>query len=284
MSQEDSFGLVSGQSTWADLAGDIPTEAIARESLALHLHLDDAMHGNYGHSRGTIMLRLRELFDDTRTYKKSKAAYGRRQLRELGASRLDYEVVSAALDGTLPTVIHVDRASDIVNALKLAADNGLRLVLASCAEGWRVAKHIAKADVGVILYPLDHGPRSFAARHARESNAALLHAADVTVAFSTGESHNARKLGQAAGNAIRAGLPYRVALDAVTRAPARLMMMEDYGEVAEKQVANVVVWSGDPFELSSRPTRMFIRGKEAGLRSRQTALFERYRAFHPEKP
>lgn len=284
--EENSSGLVAGQSAWADLSGDIPSAALARESLALHIHIDDGALGIYGESRGTIMMRLRELFDDTRAYEKNKAAYGRRQLRKLGSSRLDYEVVSRALSGALPTVVHVDRASDIMTVLALAKEQGLRLVLASAAEAWKVAKHIAAANVPVIVYGLDHGPRSFAARYAREDNAARLHAAGVAVALSVGSSHMARKLPQVAGNAVRAGLPYDAALAAVTSAPATMLGMDDYGAVEEKKIANVVVWSGEPFELSSRATMMFVRGARASLRSRQTALFERYRAMvkTPVKP
>ncbi len=277
LSDQLTRGLVTGQSAWADLAGDIPSQAIARPSLALHVHMQDGAIGNYGHTRGTVLLRLRELFEDARDFAKNKAAYNRRQLRELGTSRLDYEVVVRALAAELPTVVHVDRASDIMRVLALGKKVGLRLVLASCAEGWRVAKHIATAKVPVILYGLDHGPRTFAARYAREDNAARLHRAGVAVALSTGSSHMARKLAQVAGNAVRAGLPYRAAIDAVTRAPARMLGMGDYGEIKANQVANVVVWSGDPFELSSRATHMFIRGLPASLRTRQTALFERYR-------
>ncbi len=277
LSHGNTFGLVSGQSAWADLTGEAPAEALARSSLALHVHMHDGAFGDAAHTRGTMLLRLRELFDDTRAYVKNKAAYDKAALRKLGPSRLDLEVVARALAGELPTVVHVDRASDIATVLDLGAANGLRLVLASCAEGWKVRKLLAKRNVPVIVYPLDEGPRSFAARHATEGNAALLHAAGVSVAISTGESHNARKLAQAAGNAVRAGLPHRAALDAVTRAPARMLAMSAYGEVAPKQIANLVVWSGDPFELSSRPVSMFIRGQPVSLRSRQTALFERYR-------
>ncbi len=271
-------GLVTGQSAWADLAGKLPDDALASRSLALHVNLHDAMHGAFGKSRGTAWLRLRELLDDAKAYRANRGAYERRQVRELGASRLDLEVVVRALEGRLPVVFHVDRASDIVGVLTLAKENGLRAVLASAAEGWKVADHIAKAKVPAIVYPLDHGPRSFAALGAREDNAALLHRAGVTVALSTGESHNARKLRQEVGNAIRAGLPRRAALDAVTDAPARIMGMDKhYGAPKAGRVANLVVWSGDPFELSTRVNKLLIRGQEVPLRSRQTALFERYR-------
>jgi len=270
-------GLVPGQSAWADLSGATPGDALASTSLALHVNLHDGAHGHFDGSRGTAMLRLRELFDDARAFKANPRGYDRRELRNLGASRLDLLTVVRALDGELPVFFHVDRASAIVSVLKLAADNNLDAVLASAAEAWKVASQIAAANVPAIVYPLDHGPRSFAALGAREDNAARLHRAGVRIALSTGSTHNARKLRQAAGNAVRAGLPHRAALDAVTDAPARICKMDDYGSLQKGRVANIAVWSGDPFELSSRGERMFIRGREVSLQSRQTALFERYR-------
>ena len=269
-------GLVAGQSCWVDLAGATPDEAIGKRTSALHVifggrSLEDS-------SRGTALLRLRELFEDTRTFQNNQRDYERRQLRKLGASRLDYEVVARALDGQLPTVVHADRASDILNVLALAKDSGLKLILASAAEGWKVADQIRDADVGVIVFGLDHGPRSFAALGAREDNAKLLDEAGVRVALSTGESHNARKLRQVAGNAVRAGLPQHVALGAVSDTAAQLLGLgDDYGEPKVGRMANLVVWSGDPFEFSSNAELMYIRGREVALTSRQTALYDRYK-------
>jgi imidazolonepropionase-like amidohydrolase len=270
-------GLVTGQSAWADLAGATPGEALAKPSLALHVNLTDPWHDGFGKGAATAILRLRELFADADSYRKNRAGYERRQVRELGASQLDLDAVVATLEGTLPLVVHVDRASDILRVLALAREQRVRLVLASAAEAWKVASAIASAKVPVILYPLDAGPRSFAALGAREDNAALCARAGATVALSTGESHNARKLAQTAGNAVRAGLDHQAAIAAVTEVPARVMGMDGYGTLAAGRVANVALWSGDPFELSTRVERLFIRGREVGLRSRQTALFERYR-------
>jgi imidazolonepropionase-like amidohydrolase len=271
-------GLVAGQSAWIDLDGDVPERAIARPSLALHVVVDDAALGGTETSFGTVLLRLRELFDDTRAYRQKRDAYERRQLRELGASRLDYEAMARALDGKLPVVFHVDRASDILGTLALAKAHGLRAVLASAAEAWKVRRALAEARVPVVLYPFDDKPRSFAALGARADNAALLHAAGVTIALSVGSSHNARKLRQVAGNAVRAGLSLSAALDAVTAAPARIVGMDaDYGTPNVGRIANLVVWTGHPFELSTRAESVVIRGRAVPLRSRQTALFERYR-------
>jgi imidazolonepropionase-like amidohydrolase len=271
-------GLVPGQSAWADLDGDSQDAALAERRIALHVLVDDARHGGGELNRGTALLRLRELFEDARAFKRSPAQFERRQLRHLSASRLDLMAVSEALDGRLPVVFHVDRASDIVAALRVAKLHKLRPILASAAEGWKVAREIASAGAPVVVYPLDNSPRSFAALGARDDNAALLVAAGARVTISSGETHNARKLRQVAGNAIRAGLSYDAALSAVTLEPARAVGLDArYGSVEPGRVANLVVWSGDPFELSTRAEAVVIRGRSVSLRSRQTALFERYR-------
>ncbi len=269
--------LVAGQSAWADLAGDTAAEALAATSLALHVLINDYALGSAAPNSATALYFLREVFDDARAFKADKAGYDRRQVRKLAASRRDLEVAARVLDGKLPVVLHADRAADLLNLLALAREYKLNAVLASAAEGWKVAKQIAAAKVPCIVYPLDNGPRDFAALGAREDNAALLAKAGVTVALSSGESHNARKLRQIAGNAVRAGMPHDAALDAVTDAPARIFGMAGYGSPKVGRVANLAVWSGDPFELSSRVEALVIRGAQVSLRSRQTALLERYR-------
>jgi imidazolonepropionase-like amidohydrolase len=52
--------------------------------------------------------------------------------------------------------------------------------------------------------------------------------------------------------------------------------MTDHGTLAAGKWANLVVWNGDPLEVTSLPARLFIRGKELPLRSRRTELLERY--------
>lgn len=269
-------GLICGHSAWADLAGS--RHDLARRRLALHLCIHGQAMGSSGMNRGDLWLMLRRLIADAKDFQKDRRAYQRRQLRHLSVSRLDLEAILRVLDGTVPLVVHVDRASDILQVLAFGKRHPkLRLVLASVAEGWKVAGDIQKSGRPAIVYPLDHGPRDFSALGAREDNAALLSKAGVALALSTGESHNARKLRQVAGNAVRAGMSHQAAIAAISDTPARIFGMSEHGSPGPKRLANLVVWSGDPLEISSRAERMFIRGKSVSLRSRQTALFERYR-------
>jgi imidazolonepropionase-like amidohydrolase len=142
-----------------------------------------------------------------------------------------------------------------------------------------VADQLAQAKVPVLVDPLAYGPSSFDELYARPDNAALLAKAGVALILTTESTHNARTLRQVAGNAVREGLPHADALRAVTETPARVFGLPDRGRLAVGAAADVVLWSGDPLELSSRAERVWVDGVEVDLRSRQTELRERYRTL-----
>jgi imidazolonepropionase-like amidohydrolase len=277
-----SGGLVSGQSAWADLDGARATDALVKAPLALHVRLGGAGSTDTS-AHATAILRLREAFDDARTYERTRAAWERNQSRPFSVSRLDLDALVLALQGKVPVVFHTDRAADILSALALAKELGLRPVIAGGAEAWRVRDALAAAKVPVFVRPLIAGPESFDAIGARGDNAALLAAAGVPVAITSGETHNARKLRQIAGNAVRAGLPHDAGVAAITRAPAEALGMgASYGTLEPGKVANLVVWSGDPLEVTTRPVAVVIHGRVVPLESRQTALYEKYKPVAAE--
>ena len=89
---------------------------------------------------------------------------------------------------------------------------------------------------------------------------------------------NARNIKYEAGNAVAYGMNYDDALRAITLAPAELFGLSDrIGSLQAGRDANVVVWSGDPFEFSTRAEHVFIRGREFKEPSRQDLLIERYK-------
>lgn len=272
-----SGGLVSGTSAGVDLLGDRLADVLIARHAALHVGLSEGAVAEAGGAMPSALSRLREVLTDAREYRRRRAAYDRRALRELSVSRLDLERLVAALEGRLPVAVHVSRAVDIERTLELGAEFGLRLVLLGVEEGWRVADRIAAADVPVVVQPLTNMPSSFSRLGARYDNPALLHRAGVRVIITTSGPHGLANLRQEAGNAVAWGLPADVALRALTVEPARAFGLADRGTIEPGRVASLVVWSGDPFEMSSRPLHVFVRGREAPLRSRQTALFERYR-------
>ena len=176
-------------------------------------------------------------------------------------------------------VFHVDRAADIRQALSLAKRAGFEPVIAGGVEAWVVADELAQAKVPVLLDALENLPGNFDRLAARLDNAARLHAAGVAVAFTQGgdATHNARKVRQLAGNAVANGLPWEAALAGLTRVPAQVFGVADQiGSIAVGQRADLVLWSGDPLEVTTVARQIWFDGKAAPMRSRQTQLRDRY--------
>lgn len=267
-------GLVSGTSAWVDLTDAFPPSGLVRADLALHVNVFESA----SRSRPLAVTQLRDALESARLFARSPRAYDQGQTRPLDLSPLDLARFVQVLEGALPLVSKVSRSSDILRLLALAREYGLRLILSGAEEGWIVAKEIAAADIPVILDPTQSLPETFASLHARRDNATLLSEAGVRVIFSTFDAHAVHNLRQLAGNAIGSGLARAAATRALALEPAAAFGLDgDYGLLAAGKVANLSVWNGDPFELSSWPLDVVIRGRSTSLRSRQDALFERYR-------
>ncbi|MGH8188053.1 MAG: amidohydrolase family protein [Steroidobacteraceae bacterium] len=174
-------------------------------------------------------------------------------------------------------VFGVARAADIRRTIAFAKRHGMKPVIAGGAEAWVVADELARENVPVLLDALENLPSTFDSIGARLDNAALLHAAGVRVAFTQfGASHNARKIRQLAGNAVAHGLPKDAALAALTTRPAEIFGLNDRGRIAPGQVADLVLWSGDPLEVTTLAEQVWIGGRAIAMRSRQTELRDRY--------
>jgi len=268
-------GLISGQVAIIDLLFDNHRGLVAQRGAATAAHFGQSHAG----SRAATLAMLREVLSDARSFPSRRAAFERAQSRPLSAHPLDLEALQPILRRQAILSLHADRASDILSALDLAAEFKLRLTIIGGAEAWKVADELARASVPVILQPTQNLPGSFDSMGARLDSAALLHRAGVPVVIAVlGGVHNLRNLNQEAGIAVANGLPWEVALTAVTLGPARAYGVErTHGSVAVGKVANLVVWSGDPFELSSAAVQVYVRGALVPQVTRQTLLRDRYR-------
>jgi imidazolonepropionase-like amidohydrolase len=273
--------LIAGQAVVIDLAGTTAAEMLAGPRAAMIFNL--SAKGAGGGSRAGVLARLRRVLDDAREYSQRRGDYNQARMQPLSAPAADLAALQPVLAGTLPVIVLADHRADIESALKLAADYRLRLIIGGGAEAWMVADRLAAAKVPVILSPLTNIP-SYDQLGARYGNAARLATAGVRVAFtvSSDETHNARNVKYEAGNAVSYGMSWDQALRAVTLTPAELFGLgARYGSLQAGRVANVVVWSGDPFEFSTAVEHVLIRGREVPLTSRQTELLERYKTLPP---
>ena len=254
------------------------TEAYVRKTpAAMFVAFGEAGAELSGGSRAAALLYLREALEDARDFRANRSAYESARRRRYLLGRTDLEALDAVIQGKIPLVLSADRASDILAALGLARDFRLKLVVAGGAEAFSVAGDLAAARVPVILNPLQDLPTAFESLGSTLENAARLSKAGVVVAFETGDSHNARNLTQLAGNAVANGLPWEEGLKAITLNPARIYGLEGRtGSLTRGKDADVVLWSGDPLEVTTAAEQVFIAGRKIPMASRQTLLRDRY--------
>jgi imidazolonepropionase-like amidohydrolase len=182
-------------------------------------------------------------------------------------------------------VFNVDRASDILQVIEFSARHGLNSVISGGTEAWMVADQLAEAGVPVLINALSNLPGSFDQLGARLDNAAILNEAGVTIAFIGAGTHEARKLRQIAGNAVANGLPYEAGLAAMTVSPTVIFALDDgYGSIEEGSIADLVIWSTDPLDVTSVADQVIIAGNMVEMVSRQTLLRDRYLPMDPVMP
>jgi len=278
-------GLVAGQAALLDVVPGTTTDMIIRAPVAMIAEVGNPQQAGVN-SRGELIVKLRELLDDTRFFQTHRDAFDRAQTRPFAASRLDLQAMIPVIEGRLPLVIAVDRASDIDAAMRIAREFNVRLMIGGGAEAWMIADKLAAARIPVLTGAMNNIPGGFAALGQRQENAALLRKAGVAVALignaggGDEEAFNVRNLKQEAGNAVAYGMTWDDALRAVTLAPAEIFGVADrVGSLQPGREGNVVVWSGDPFEFTTRVEHVFVRGHEYSDKTRQDLLMERYKTL-----
>jgi imidazolonepropionase-like amidohydrolase len=272
-----------GQAAAVNYAGERLEDMLIQRNAALVLDLSSSSKQAGGGSRGGTMARVRRLFDDALEYARRKADFRRAAIQPLSAPAKELEALLPVLHGEAILGIVANRRMDLENALRLTREYKLRSVLFSAVEGWQIAKQIAAAGVPVVLEPL-HDIPSFDGLGARLDNATLLREGGVRVSIAQGDPGGERNLRYAAGNAVRNGLSWDDALAAITAAPAAAFGLTDYGTLEPGKVANLVVWSGDPFDFASAAERVYIKGQLTSLETRETQLRDKYKTLPVKAP
>ena len=227
-----------------------------------------------GGSRSALWVTLRQLFDEAKAVGDIPTPGDTWQGLN---TRADLTVLKKVLSGEMPLIMEANRKSDILQVVAFKERYPQTdIVLMGAAQGWRVAEQLAQANIAVIVNPEMNLPESFDALGASMENAARLEAAGVTVAIGM-ETHNIRLATQHAGNAVANGLSHEAALASLTSNPARIFgVQESVGSLRTGARADVVIWSGDPLEVTEYAEQVFVDGEAVEMRSRQTDLRDRY--------
>jgi imidazolonepropionase-like amidohydrolase len=275
-------GLVAGQAAVIDLVSGHAADMIRRAPVAMVAQLDSPTGAGTG-AHGELLGKLRVLLDDVKFYIEHRTDYDRGAARSLSATSADLEALIPVVEGKLPLILEANRMDEIDAALTLAHDYRLKLIIVGGAEAWLSADRLAAAQIPVLTGAMSNIPSSFATLNQRQENAGMLRRAGVRVVLvatsgSDVTRFNARNLKYEAGNAVAYGMTHDDALRAVTLTPAEIFGLSDrIGSLQAGRDANVVVWSGDPFEFSTQVEHVLIRGREALEPSRQDLLIERYK-------
>jgi len=234
-----------------------------------------------GGSRSASHVELRNALREARDF-----AAGRWQGDDNLLTRADAEALGPVVTGKQKLFVEAHRASDLRAVLALKREfAALDLVLVGATEGWLVADEIAAAKVPVIAESLQDLPQSFEQLAATQSNIGRMRSAGVIVAVNAATIENMHHLAQHAGNLVAlgripgaTGLSWGEALAAITSVPARIAGFGGkLGVLAPGAAGDVVMWDGDPLEVSSAPVQVFIDGIEQPLDSHQSRLRDRYR-------
>jgi len=306
--------IFAGQGAVIDTAADMQPVTAARKFQFVELGETGA--GNAGGSRASahIMFRnaLREAAELRRYAPSIAAARGQapdareqmvvrnpnesrvysadaRRSDDVLLTRFDAAALVPVLQGRQYLLVHVERASDILQVLELKREfPALKIVIVGGSEGWMVADRIAQAGIPVIASAVNDLPASFEQIAATQSNVGRMKSAGVNVSIGMIDDNDTRNLfmeRQYAANLVAlqrvpgaAGVSWGDALAMITSRPAQAIGMGgEIGSLAPGRRADVVIWSGDPLEGTSAAEQVYIDGVRQPLETHQTRLFERYR-------
>jgi imidazolonepropionase-like amidohydrolase len=273
--------IFGGQGAVIDLGAD--PQAVTAPRAFQYVDLGETGARRAGGSRVASYVTLHNALGEARELAAAPAAARR---DDVLLNRRDAQALGPVVTGKQPLYVRVERAADIRMVLGLRQEYpALRLVIVGASEGWMVAGELARAGVPVLATPLNDLPESFEQLGATQSNVGRMKAAGVKVSLGA-FFDQPRYAPQYAGNLVAltkvpgaSGLSWGEAFAAISSGPAEAIGMGDrFGSLKAGRAGDVVIWDGDPLELTSGVVKVYIDGVEQPLDSHQTRLRDRYNA------
>jgi imidazolonepropionase-like amidohydrolase len=266
--------IFAGRAAVIDLSGR-PGSVTRAEAAQMVMMGENGAVRNGGTRMGAWAV-LREYLDEARSYHANPNDYVRRP-HDGRFAVSDLKALGPVVNGEQPLIVSINSANDIRALIRLKNTYRLNVIIAGGSEAWRVAREIAAVNIPVITSATYNLPGQFEDIDATLKNAARLNQAGVKISFYH-DSHNTRLIRQHAGNAVAEGLPHEAGLAAITLNPATFYGLGDQlGSLDVGKIADVVIWDGDPLEVTTKPEAVFINGRPQDLNNRQHMLMQRYR-------
>lgn len=250
-------------------------QGLLNDNVAVVAAYGDEGADKAGGSRAAAMQLLEQALTDARYLRSHEARYLPGYQWEFSLPVNDLKALYPVLDKKVPLVVSAHRADDILRLIALSKKHKVRLVIRGGGEAWTVAKQLAESQVPVIMDPMRNLPQ-FESLSVRIDGAAKLYQAGVKLLLTGGGTHNAYLVRQSAGNAVAYGLPAEAAVEAMTINTAEVFGLKNYGQLKAGMEADIVVWDGDPLEITSNPEVVLIQGESQPMVSRATRLRDRY--------
>ncbi len=285
VSPDASNAIFAGQGAVIDTGAD--PSPVTRAKAFQFVQFGESGARRAGGSRPALFAAFRNALAEARDYQAG-------HLREDSLlKRADAAAMVPVVTGAQKLVVHAEGAADILAALSLKREYpALALVLVGVTEGWRVAPQIAASGVPVIASAVNDLPAAFDQIAATQSNVGRMKAAGVTVAIGMIDDDDTRQAmhgAQYAGNLVAltrvpgaTGLSWNDAFAAITSKPAQAIGMgSEIGSLQPGRRGDVVIWDGDPLEVTSGVEAVWIDGVRQPIETRQTRLRARY--AHPQE-
>jgi imidazolonepropionase-like amidohydrolase len=167
------------------------------------------------------------------------------------------------LKGEMVARIHAHRADDILTAIRVMEEYGIKFTIEHATEGYLIADVLAEKGVAVTCGPHLRARSKFETRNRTLKNPAILAEAGVKVAIQTDDMLGVKHLALHAAAAVKYGMDEEQALRAITINPAEIIGVEDrIGSLEIGKDADFVVHNGHPFSYKTQTEKVFIDGNQ----------------------
>jgi imidazolonepropionase-like amidohydrolase len=283
-----SGGLIGGQVAVMNLDGWTWEEATLQPVAGVSFQFPPLVRGSGGGGGGGGNADANRKYEDLKKERDAKVqrveeliararAYGRQPAADR-ATDWNLAALVPVADLKQPMFVAANNESDIREAVAFADRTGIRIVITGGLESPLVAPLLKDKNIPVILGSVLTMPAREDAHHAATYKAAgELAQAGVTFAFGTGGAANNRLIPYEAAISVAWGLDRDRALRAITLDAATILGVADrVGSLEPGKIANLFIATGDPMEMKTQFTHIFINGRSVGLKSKHSELYERF--------
>ena len=258
-----SSNVVGGQFAFIKTQGRCIDRMIVKSPAAMKVAFGENPKVNYSGqnispvTRMSIAAKLREELSKAREYE--------RKVNENPEQTPDfrYECWLPVLRGEIPLKAHAHRADDILTAIRIAKEFGLKMTLDHCSEGHLIIEELKDAGFPAIVGPDMASRNKIEVRNMAFKTAGLLSSNGILTAVTT--DHPVSKiqfLPICAGLAVKEGMSMEDGFRSITINAARICGVDDrMGSLAVGKDGDIAIYNGNPMEVFTKTLCTIIDGK-----------------------